>query len=56
MDWGHAIATGLVCGGVYWGVRRMGWLENRSKLQQALILLPVIFVTVLILNMIWPSA
>jgi len=55
MDWLHAIVTGLLCGGIYLGVRNMGWFENRSKGQQALILLPIVFVVVLILNMIWPS-
>lgn len=54
MDWGHAIVTGLLCGGAYWAVGRMGWLENRSKIQQALIVLPIIFVIVLILNLMWP--
>jgi len=55
MDLLHAIVTGLLCGGAYWAVRSMGWFENRSKVQQALIFFPVIFVIVLILNLSWPS-
>jgi hypothetical protein len=52
----HAIVVGLLVGGLYWGFRSMGWFENRSKVQQALIFLPTIFVVVFILNLIWPSA
>ena len=55
MDWVHAIVMGLLCGGAYWAVRSMGWFENRSKVQQALIFFPVIFIIVLVLNLIWPS-
>lgn len=54
MDWGHAIVMGILVGGTYWAVRSMGWLENRSKAQQALIVFPVVFVVALIFNMIWP--
>ena len=51
----HAIVTGLLVGGAYLLFRNMGWFENRSKTQQALIFLPTIFVLVFILNLIWPS-
>lgn len=56
MDWERAIVMGLLCGASYWGVKRMGWFENRSKLQQALIFFPIVFVIVLILNLVWPAA
>lgn len=52
----HAIVTGLLVGGAYLFFRKMGWFENRSKGQQALIFVPTVFVVVFILNLIWPSA
>ena len=56
MDLIHAIVMGLLVGGAYWAVRSMGWFESRSKVQQALVFFPVVFVIVLIVNLIWPSA
>ncbi len=56
MDWVQMIVTGLLCGGAYWAVKNMGWLRNRSNLQQALVFFPIVFVIVLILNLIWPSS
>lgn len=55
MDLLHALVTGLLCGGAYWGMRNIGWFENRSKLQQALIFLPAVFLIVFVLNLMWPS-
>lgn len=56
MEWLHAIVSGLLTGGGYWIMRSFGWFEDRSKGQRALIFMPVVFVIVLILNLIWPSA
>lgn len=56
MDWAHAIVSGLVVGGSYWIVHSLGWLDDRTKAQSALILLPIIFVVVLVLNLIWPNS
>ena len=55
MDFLHEIVMGLLCGGAYWLLRNLGWFENRSKVQQALIFLPAVFVIVFVLNLIWPS-
>ena len=51
----HAIVMGLLAGGAYLGFRSMRRFENRSKGQQALIILPTIFVVVFILNLFWPT-
>ena len=55
MDWAHAIVMGLLCGGAYWTVDHLGWLENRTKVQKFLVMFPVIFVIALLVNLIWPS-
>lgn len=55
MEWVHAIVSGLLIGGAYWIMRGFGWFDDRSKGQRALIFMPVVFVIVLILNLIWPS-
>ena len=55
MDWPHAIVSGLLIGAAYWVVRSQGWFENRTKLQQALIFMPIVFVLILIFNLVWPT-
>ena len=51
----HALISGLLAAGVYYGVRSAGMLDGKSRMQQFLFLVPVFFVVVLVFNLIWPD-
>ena len=55
MDWLHALATGLLMGAIYIAVEKSRKLEGKSLGKKMLILLPLIFLGVLILNLLWPT-
>ena len=54
MNWPHAIVTGLLIGAVYWASEQSGLLDGKSKRQRLAIMLPIYFVVILLLNLIWP--
>lgn len=55
MDWLHALAASLLIGANYLVVEKSGRLEGKSIGQKLLILLPLSFVGVLLLNLLWPG-
>ena len=55
MDWLHALAVGLLIGAIYFAVEKSGKLEGKSLGQKMLLLLPLYFVGVLVLNLTWPT-
>ncbi|GGH34869.1 hypothetical protein SAMN05444007_10810 [Cribrihabitans marinus] len=50
----HALISGLLAAGVYYGLRSAGMLDGKTRMQQFLFLAPIFFVVVLIFNLIWP--
>ncbi len=55
MDWIHALAVGLLIGLIYFLVEKIGILEGKSLGRKMLILLPLYFIAILILNLLWPG-
>ena len=55
MDWMHALATGLLIAVIYLLVEKSGLLEGKSLAGKLLIMIPVYFVVIFILNMLWPG-
>ena len=51
----HALTTGVLVGAAYLAMDRLGLFENRTRLQKFLISLPVYFVLILVMNLIWPG-
>ena len=54
MDWMHALATGIVIAVTYFAVDQSGVLEGKTRGRKFLILAPIYFVVILILNLLWP--
>ena len=55
MDWMHALATGLLIAVTYFLVEKAGLLEGKSLGRKLLILIPIYFVVIFILNILWPG-
>ena len=55
MDWIHALAVGLLIGLIYFLVEKIGILEGKSLGRKMLILLPLYFIAILTLNLLWPG-
>lgn len=55
MDWMHALATGLLIAVTYLLVEKSGLLEGKSLGGKLLIMIPIYFVVIFILNMLWPG-
>ena len=55
MDWMHALATGLLIAVTYLLVEKSGLLEGKSLVGKLLIMIPIYFVVIFILNMVWPG-
>ncbi len=55
MDFWHALVTGVLIAMVYGVMENMGFLHGKSLGKKMLILMPVYFVLILILNLLWPG-
>ena len=55
MDWAHALVTGIVIALTYFVVEKAGLLEGKSFGMKMLILLPIYFVVIFIVNILWPG-
>lgn len=55
MDWMHALATGLLIAVTYFLVEKAGLLEGKSLGRKLLIMIPIYFVVIFILNILWPG-
>ena len=55
MDWMHALATGLLIAVTYFLVEKAGLLEGKSLGRKLLIMIPIYFVMIFILNILWPG-
>ena len=55
MDWMHALATGLLIAVTYFLVEKAGLLEGKSLGRKLLIMIPIYFVVIFILNILWPE-
>ena len=56
MDFWHALATGVLIAVIFGIVEKSGVLEGKSFWTKMLLLLPVYFVAVLVLNLLWPGS
>jgi len=50
----HALVTGLLAGLTHWVLQQFDFYNQAGKGKRVLILLPIFFVEMLVLNWIWP--
>ena len=55
MDWMHALATGPLIAGTYFLVEKLGLLEGKTLGRKFLIMVPIYFVVIFLLNIFWPE-